>query len=174
MHCCYQRRKELSENIKIVISRGWRARTHADTCVPMSTLCRDVSLCVCESERRTQIGRKVFKVFTWVATLHVCLHFHFHLFLALRRARACAHSHILWSQLCHAWLPVTLRTPTSTELWPHTFLPRALLSPSLCPFVSSSPCLSLFCVSTDVWNYSGMEGWIPPWWAEWRREPFVQ
>lgn len=112
-----------------------RARTHADTCVPTSTLCRYVNLCVWE--RDTQSGRKVLKVFTWVATLRVCLRSH--LFLALQRARACVHSHILWSQLCHAWLPVTLRTPTSTELWPHTFLPRALLSPSLCPFVSSSP-----------------------------------
>lgn len=74
-------------------------------------------------------------------------------------------------------------TPTSTELWPHTFLPWALLTPSLCPFHSSRPAflplsfslpLSFFCVSTDVWNYSGMEGWIPPWWAERRREPFVQ
>lgn len=71
-------------------------------------------------------------------------------------------------------------TPTSTELWPHTFLPRALRTPSLRPSHSSRPAspspssLSFFCVSTDVWNYSGMEGWIPPWWAEQRREPFVQ
>lgn len=173
MCSCYQRRKELFENIKIVVSRGcactytcWHLRSN----IRIVLLYEFVSVCVWE--RHTQRGGKVFKVFTWVATLHVCLHFH--LFLALQRTRACVHSHILWSQLCHAWLPVTLRTPTSTELWPHTFLPRALLSPFLCPFVSSSPCLSLFCVSTDVWNYSGMEGWIPPWWAEWRREPFVQ
>lgn len=147
----------------------------------LNLILHNVFVWVCVRERREKERERVFKVFTWVASFHVCVYFQ--LFLAMHKhvqymrshcSRACMHSHILWSLLCHALLPITPQTPTSTEPWPHTFLPCALLSPSLCPFLSSSPCLSLFCVSTDVWNYSGMEGWIPPWWAEWRREPFVQ
>lgn len=111
---------------------------------------------------------------------------HSHFFLL--RSCACAHVDVpacavAYDPLISALSCTASRdtlTPTSTELWPHTFLPWALLTPSLRPSRSSRPAspspssLSFFCVSTDVWNYSGMEGWIPPWWAEQRREPFVQ
>lgn len=90
----------------------------------------------------------------------------------------------IWSSdLCfvmHGFLPATPWLPQALSCDPIHFDPGLTLAPSLRPSYSSRPAspspssLSFFCVSTDVWNYSGMEGWIPPWWAEWRREPFVQ
>ena len=62
----------------------------------------------------------------------VCICFHAHVCVRLHM--------ILWSLFCYAWLPPTPWPPTSTELWPHTFLPHALLILLLLLFsVLSSP-----------------------------------
>lgn len=89
----------------------------------------------------------------------------------------CARLHMIhWSLFCHAWFPPTPWPHTSTELWPHTFLPCALilLLPLLYPFLSSLPLflplsLPLLCIYWCVklfWDGgmdSSLKGWAEAW-----------
>lgn len=143
-----------------------RARTHADICVPTSTLCCYVSLCVWG--RDTQSGRKVFKVFTWVATLHVC--HHFHLLLALQ-LYACvrAQSHPLISALSCMAPCDTSDSHKHRAVTPYIFTPYTPQSFPLSFCLFLPPSFSLLCIYWCVklfWDGgmdSSLMGWVEAW-----------
>ena len=124
----------------------------------------------------------LFSPFSWRVCVCVCVCVSVCVCVCLFSCTCvCAIAHDpLISVLLRMAPPDTLASHERWAVTPYIFTPCTPHPPSpplLCPLHSSFPLvlpLSLFCVSTDVWNYSGMEGWIPPWRAERRREPFVQ
>lgn len=113
----------------------------------------------------------LFSPFSW--HLYICasmcgyLSVRAHMYVCLPSCTSAQLHMILWSLFCHAWLSPTPWPPTSTELWPHTFLPRPLLlllsvlsslpSPSLSSSLSLSFVYLLMCEIILGWR----DGFLP-------------